>query len=64
MPWCATHRHNYYGLSCYSCDPIDDVGQVGIDMSGHLDVGLGNGLAIDVTDGDLVIGGIDTGLEL
>lgn len=42
----------------------DNTGQVGIDTSGDLTVGIGNGMSIDTSDGDLVIGGIDTGIDL
>lgn len=64
MAWCNACHHSFYGNSCYSCGPLDNAGQVGIDSSLDLDVGIGGGLAVDLTNGDLVIDGIDTGLEL
>lgn len=44
----------------------DNVGQIGIDSSGHLDISVGSGLAIDLTDGDLVvdISGTNLGIDI
>lgn len=38
----------------------DNTGQVGIDYQGDLTMGIGGGNSIDLSDGSLVIGGIDT----
>ena len=36
-----------------------EAGQIGVDFEGHLEVGLGGGLAIDLEDGGLEFNGFD-----
>ena len=46
-------------------NPLDNVGQPGIDSSGNPTIGIGSGVNIDLVNGDLTIGSggfsIDTG---
>jgi hypothetical protein len=54
---CKEHdRYNCWDSKCSN----DNAGQFGMDTSGHPTIGLGGGLALDLTDGDidLKIGGI------
>ena len=58
-------RNSGYGRYPYN----DNAGQIGIDTSGDLTIGIGGGLGIDTKDGDLTVEvvpgiSIDTGLDL
>jgi hypothetical protein len=62
-------RPGYLGCGCAVgyCGCNDNVGEIGIDTSGDLTIGIGGGLAVDLADGDIVVDipgtniGIDTG---
>jgi hypothetical protein len=44
-----------YDVGYGGFDYGDNAGQLGVDAEGDLTIGIGNGLAVDVTDGDLVV---------
>lgn len=49
----VTGRYEWMGDSP---NPLDNTGQVGVDSSGNLTIGMGNGLGIDLKTGDLTFG--------
>lgn len=58
-----------YGRYVDDEDTSDNAGQVSIDTSGDLSVGIGGGLGIDTANGDLTVQiapgiSIDTGIDL
>ena len=52
MKRCKEHdRYNCFDSDCKK----DNAGDLGIDLDGDLNMGLGNGLTMDMTDGSLGI---------
>lgn len=45
-------------------EDYDAPGTLTVDSSGHLTENLGGGIGVDLVNGDLTIGGFDTGIDL
>lgn len=65
MTYGKCKRHDRYSCWDYQCKAAEDVttnnfGRIGVDLQGDLSMGIGGGMAMDLSDGSLgmKIGGI------
>lgn len=56
-------EHHHHTPAVVVVEDYDAPGTLIVDSSGHLAENLGGGIGVDLVNGDLTVGGVDTGIS-